>query len=176
MKTQIPEKKLKFLKMNTYFMLVVITIAIFFLLKDFYESIIASIPKLGVVGYLTGPIFAHKISELYIGGWWVFVSMVSNYDKLGIMPTWITEKNYLKLLYLSAFGMIPAIILATYSWTIINLGTSPLTTNYTPLPLIKGQGEAMVWKYYLAVVILAGAGYIVFALRRVMKGLQVSWK
>lgn len=67
-----------------------------------------------------------------------------------------------RLLFLAPVQM----ILATYAWTIVNLGTSPLTTDYQPLVF---REDGWVWRYYLAALIIAGAAFVPVATSKVMK-------
>ncbi|MDQ7029602.1 MAG: hypothetical protein Q9O62_07395 [Ardenticatenia bacterium] len=58
------------------------------------------------------------------------------------------------------------IVLATYAWTVVNLGTSPLTTDFKPLSLSE---EGAVWKYYLGALIFAGAVFVVYVSRTLIR-------
>ncbi len=153
------------LRKNDRVLLFVVLVGGFFLMSDLYRSVRIGVPKLGIIGYITGPIFAHKISEILLLLLWLPVVWVSNYEMSGLYPTRMPPERYYRLLRFLLFLAPLQVILATYSWTIVNLGTSPLTTNYQPL--IFGE-DGWVWRYYLAAVIIAGAAYIPFAARKVV--------
>jgi hypothetical protein len=57
-------------------------------------------------------------------------------------------------------------ILATYAWTIANLGTSPLTTDYHPLVF---REDDWVWRYYLGEIIIAGVACVLIVTRKVVQ-------
>lgn len=159
------------LRLNNIFMAIAGLIALFFLLQDFYHSVVRSLPTMGAVGYLTGPIFIHKISELIIGGCWFFVAFMSNQENAGLWPAWMPHERYGTFLRYSAVAVSVATVMATYAWTITNLGTSPLTTDFTPLSL--RPGEALVWRYYLGVLVVAG---VIYTLVMGRKGLRIGWE
>lgn len=157
---KITQKNITFIKYNSYFMIIVAVISLFFILQDFYKSIQSVVPHYGWIYYMIRPIFAHKISELYIGYCWFFIAILSNYEKINMYPSWMPKIHYAKILYYSAIGMIPAIILAVYAWTQINFGTHQLSTNYMPLVETTNQLEVFVWRYYLAALVIAGGFYL----------------
>ena len=134
-----------------------------FLLWDFYRSVQQGVPALGWAGYLTGPIFAHKVSEILLLILWMPVLWVMNYERAGLYPKRMPPERYMHvlkgLLILAPFQ----IVLATYAWTIVNLGTSPLTTDYTPLVL---REDGWVWRYYLGAVVLGGMAFVPLASRK----------
>ncbi len=151
------------LRKNDKVWLFAVMVGVFFLMSDLYRSVSMSIPKLGIVGYITGPMFAHKISEILLLLLWLPVAWVSNYEMSGLYPTRMPPERYYRLLRFLLFLAPFQVVLATYSWTIVNLGTSPLTTNYQPLVF---GADGWVWRYYLAAVIIAGAAYTPFAARK----------
>ena len=57
-----------------------------FLLWDFYRSVQQGVPALGWAGYLTGPIFAHKVSEILLLILWMPVLWVMNYERAAPDP------------------------------------------------------------------------------------------
>lgn len=152
-------------------MAVAAAVALCFLLRDLCQSLSRSVPDLGWTGTLTGPIFAHKVSELVIGGGWFFVAVVGRHERAGLWPGWITRKGYGAFLRASAVAVSVATVLATYAWTITNLGTSPLTTNVKPLTLRPDEG--WLWRYYLGALVIAGTVYILVMGR---KGLEIGWR
>jgi len=148
------------LRKNDIVFLLVVIVGLFFLGRDFYLSASKDIPHLGWLGYITGPIFAHKFSEILLLVLWLPIAWISNYENSGLYPNSMSPAKYYRLLrYLLLIAPIQ-ITLATYSWTIVNFGTSSLTTDYSPL--IFGE-DGWVWRYYLAIVIIAGAIFIPFA-------------
>lgn len=153
------------LRKNDRVLFVVVVVGVVFLLYDFYRSIIIGVPRSGVIGYIIGPIFVHKISEILLLLLWLPIVWVSNYEMSNLYPARMPPERYYRLLRFLLFLAPLQIIMATYSWTIVNLGTSPLTTNEQPL--IFGE-HGWVWRYYLAAVIIAGAAYIPFAVRKVV--------
>lgn len=160
------------LRKNDRVLFVVVVVGVVFLMYDFYRSISIGVPKSGFIGYLIGPIFAHKISEILLLLLWLPAAWVSNYEIAGLYPAKMPPERYYRLLRFLLFLAPLQVILATYSWTIVNLGTSPLTTNYQPL--IFGE-DGWVWRYYLAAVIIVGAAYIPFAVRKVVRlAIQLS--
>lgn len=154
------------LRNNDRILLVVVIIGLFFLLRDFYLSAIKDIPLLGWQGYITGPIFAHKVSEILLLILWLPSVWVFNYENSGLYPVKMPPAKYQRLLrYLLLIAPVQ-IVLATYAWTIVNLGTSPLTTDYHPL--IFGE-DGWVWRYYLAILIVAGAVFVAFASHKAIR-------
>lgn len=148
------------LRKNDRILLVVLAIGLFFLLRDFFLSAAKDIPTLGVIGYLTGPIFTHKLSEILLLVFWMPVIWVSNYEMAGVYPNNMPPVRYYRILRYFLLVAPIQVMLATYAWTIVNLGTSPLTTNYEPL--VYGE-DGWVWRYYLAAVIIAGMAFIWYA-------------
>ena len=147
-------------------MLIIVLVAGTFFLWDFYLSFVKDVPKFGVFGYVTGPIFAHKLSEIIIAGAWLWFAFMNNHEKASQWPSWMTPQRYYRSLYLNAIVVLWSVVLATYAWTILNLGTSALTTNIAEPPGI-GQ-EAFVWRYYLGGVIIAGGAFVMFAVRKIL--------
>lgn len=154
------------LRRNDAVLLIVGLAGLFFLLRDFYLSASNDIPVLGWAGYVTGPIFMHKVSEILLLILWGPVVWVSNYENSGLYPRNMPAERYYKWLRFSLIVAPMQIVLATYAWTIVNLGTSPLTTNYQPLSL--GE-EGWVWRYYLAAIIVAGVAFVYFGAAKVVK-------
>ena len=152
------------LKRNNRFWLIILAAAAFFLLRDFYLSAIKDIPQIGFRSYVTGPIFTHKISEILLLLLWMPAAWMSNYERSGIWPAQMPPDRYLRLLKWLSVTAVAQISLAVYSWTIINLGTSPLTTNFEPLVL--GQ-DSLIWRYYPAILTVAGMAFIPFANRKI---------
>lgn len=148
------------LRKNDKVLLFVVIVGFLFLLSDLYRSANVGIPKLGVINYLTGPIFAHKISEILLLFLWLPIAWVSNYERSGLYPNKMPRERYYRLLRFQLFLAPFQVVLATFSWTIVNLGTSPSTTDYQPL--IFGE-DGWIWRYYLAAVIIAGIAYLPFA-------------
>ena len=151
------------LRKNDKVLLVILVIGSFFLLKDFYLSAKNDIPSSGIIGYITGPIFAHKLSEILLLILWTPAVWVSNYELAGIYPNKMNPLRYYRILRFFLLVAPIQIVLATYAWTIINLGTSPLTTNYEPLAY---GDDYWVWRYYLATVVAAGVAFIWYASRK----------
>lgn len=151
---------------NDRMMSLVLAIGGIFLAWDFFRSAQQGIPSLGWIGFLSGPIFAHKVSEILLLMMWMPLIWVSNYEMSGQFPKRMPPKRYLRwlqrLLWLAPVQM----ILATYAWTIVNLGTSSLTTDYHPLVF---REDGWVWRYYLGAVIIAGAAFVPVATRKVIK-------
>ena len=77
------------LRSANYMMLVVVSVASPFLLWDFYVSIAKDVPRLGVFGYVTGPMFAHKLSEILIAGAWLWFAFMHNHEKANMWPAWM---------------------------------------------------------------------------------------
>jgi hypothetical protein len=152
------------LRYANYTMLSIVSVAGAFLLWDVYLSIAKDVPRLGVFGYVTGPMFAHKLSEIVIAGAWLWFALMYNHEKAKLWPAWMTTARYHRSLHLTAIVVLCATVLATYSWTILNLGTSARTTNLAEPPGIGEEG--FVWRYYLAGVIIAGVAYVMFAMRK----------
>jgi hypothetical protein len=133
-----------------------------FLLYDAYASMAKDVPVMGWARYLSGPIFMHKVSEIVIAGGWLYYAMLVNHEAADIWPKWIGLKGYGLGLRITAAAALVATILATYAWTIINLGTSAQTTDFTPVG-IQQPDEALIWYFYLGAVVVAGAAYVVVA-------------
>ncbi|RMH72012.1 MAG: hypothetical protein D6675_05370 [Gemmatimonadetes bacterium] len=131
----------------------------FFILRDFYLHAVRFLPELGVAGYLMHPIFCHKISELIIAGSWLFVAFMANHERARRYPSWMPPDRYQTVLKFTGIANLVAVILATYAWTVVNLGTSPSTTNFTPLVF---RENGWVWRYYLALLIIAAALHVIF--------------
>ena len=153
------------LRYSNYFMLVAVLVAGPVLLWDFYLSIAKDVPRLGLLGYLTGPLFAHKLSEILIAGAWLWFAFMHNHEKAKLWPAWVPPERYHRSLHLTAIVVLWAIVLATYAWTILNLGTSARTTNLAEPPGLSE--EWFVWRYYLGGVILAGGGYVMLVMRKI---------
>ena len=109
---------------------------------------------------------SHKISEILLLIMWMPFVWVSNYEMSGQFPKRMPPERYLRwlqrLLWLAPVQM----ILVTYAWTIVNLGTSSLTTDYHPLVF---REDGWMWRYYLGAVIIAGATFVPVATRKVIK-------
>jgi hypothetical protein len=146
-----------------YTMLVIVSIATLFLAWDFYRSVAKDVPRLGVLGYITGPMFSHKVSEVIIAGAWLWFATLHNFAKAGLWPTWLPPDRHRRSLQLTAIAVLWATVAATYAWTILNLGTSARTTNIADPPGIGEDG--MVWRLYLGAVVVAGVAYVMQALR-----------
>lgn len=144
----------------------VLVIGGIFLAWDFFRSAQQGIPILGWIGYLIGPIFAHKVSEILLLIMWMPAVWVSNYEMSGQFPKRMSPVRYLHWLKRLLFFAPVQIILATYAWTIVNLGTSSLTTDFQPL--IFGE-DGWVWRYYLGAVTIAGAAFVPVAMRKIIK-------
>lgn len=154
------------LKRNDRVGVLILAVALVFLIHNLYLSMTKDISRVGVLGYFTGPIFTHKMSEFLLVATWMPVVWVYNYEKLGIYPDKMPRERYFKLLqWLLVLAPIQ-IVLATYAWTVVNLGASPLTTDFKPLSL--GE-EGAVWKYYLGALIFAGAAFVVYASRALIR-------
>lgn len=153
------------LKRNDRFFVLIVLVSTVFLLYSLIESAYRDIPQIGWLGYLAGPIFTHKLSEILLLIMWLPVAWVSNYENAGIWPNRLSAPRYTKLLHVLLIIAPWQIILGTYAWTIVNLGTSPLTTDYTPLVL--GE-DWFVWRYYLGGVVVAGALFIPTAVRKLV--------
>lgn len=154
------------LRKNDIVLLVVILVGFFFLGRDFYLFASRDLPKLGWIGFFTSPIFAHKVSEILLLILWLPSVWVSNYENSGAYPKAMPAAKYHRILRFLLFLAPLQIILATYAWTIVNFGTSSLTTDFTPLIF---REDGWVWRYYLAILVLAGAAFIPFASNKVMK-------
>lgn len=154
------------LRRNDRLLGVVLMIGGAFLAWDFFRSAQQGIVSQGWLGYLSGPMFAHKTSEVLVLALWIPVGWVGNYEMAGQYPARMPPERYLRwlgrLLVLAPVQM----VLATYAWTIVNLGTSPLTTDYSPL--VVGE-DGWVWRYYLGAVIAAGAAFVPVAARKMVK-------
>ena len=158
------------LRKNDRVLFVVLAIGLFFLLWDFYISAAKDIPNIGLIGYVTGPMFAHKLSEILLLMLWMPIVWVSNYERAGVYPNKMTPLRYFRLLRFLLLVAPIQIVLATYAWTIVNLGTSPLTTNYEPLVY---REDYWVWRYYLGAVLIAGIAFIWYASRKATR--LASW-
>lgn len=141
-------------------------IGLLFLGWDFYRSLEMSVPVDGWLAYLTGPIFAHKVSELIIGGSWFIWGLMRRSEKSGFYPRKFPKSAYIQYLNITSILSLPATILATYAWTVINLGTSALTTDFTPV--FFSGGNVFVWTIWLAVFIPAGGVYTLVMGRKAM--------
>jgi len=160
------------LRKNDIALLVVAIVGLIFLVRDFYLSASKDIPHLGWLGYITGPIFAHKTSEILLLTLWLPSVWMFNYENSGLHPSIMPPAKYYRLLRFLLLIAPIQIVLATYAWTIVNLGTSSLTTDYSPL--IFGE-DGWIWRYYLAIVIVAGAVFIPFASHKAMQlAIEVS--
>ncbi len=153
-------------------MLVVTLVASIFLVWDFYISIAKDVPSLGILGYLTGPIFAHKLSEILIAGVWLWFAFMYNHEKANLWPRWMPQYLYYRFLHLTAIVALWAMVLATYAWTILNLGTSAQTTNIANPPGIGVDGLA--WRYYLGALVIAGGIYVMLAMRKIVNFQQAQ--
>lgn len=151
---------------NDRVLIAVLVIAGIFLSWDFYRSAQQGIPSLGWVGYLSGPMFTHKLSEILLLAMWMPIAWVSNYEMSGQYPKRMPPERYLRWLKILLMLAPMQIALATYAWTIVNLGTSPLTTNYQPLVF---REDGWVWRYYLGAVVIAGVAFVPVATRKVIK-------
>ncbi len=151
---------------NDRFFMLVVLIGLVFLLYHFYLSARSDIPKIGWSAYLLGPMFTHKASELLLLLMWLPVAWVYNYENAGCMPKAMPAPRYARLLLALLYVAPWQIVLAVYAWTIVNLGTSPLTTDYRPL--VFGD-DAWVWRYYLGTVILAGIVFVPIAVHKLMR-------
>jgi hypothetical protein len=79
---------------------------------------------------------------------------VGNHQHAGLWPSWMPPQRYGKVLRRLSALTILAIAPATYAWTVLNLGTSALTTNIAPR-----QEYLWAWRGYLSVVILAALAF-----------------
>lgn len=136
-------------------------IAFCILIWDFARTWLETSSRFGHLHYFARPIFAHKISELYIATCWVFISLMNQFEKMGEYPHWMQQKTYSTFLIYSSVGMIVATVIATYAWTQINFGTHVSSTNYEPLIFSENTLEVLVWRYYLAALVVSGGVYIV---------------
>jgi hypothetical protein len=160
------------LRSNDRVLLVVVIVGLFFLLRDFYLSASRDIPTLGAIGYISGPIFAHKVSEILLLVLWFPVVWMFNYEVSGLYPDKMSPARYHRWLQWLLLVAPIQIVLATYAWTVVNLGTSPSTTGFQPLVF---GADGWVWRYYLAVVIVAGMAFIPFVSRKVARlAVQIS--
>lgn len=153
------------LRAANYTMLMIVSIASVFLAWDFYHSVARDVPRIGVLGYLTGPMFSHKVSEAIIAGAWLWFAALYNFGKAGLWPAWLTPERHRCSLQVVAIAVLWATVAATYAWTILNLGTSARTTNIADPPGIGEDG--LVWRLYLGAVVAAGGAYVMHALRAV---------
>lgn len=151
------------LRSANYTMLLIVSVASVFLAWDFYHSVAQDVPRIGVLGYLTGPVFAHKVSEVVIAGAWLWFAALYNFEQAGLWPAWLPPERHHRSLQATAVAVVLATIAATYAWTILTLGTSPRTTNIADPPGIGEDG--LVWRLYLGAVVVAGAAYVVRALK-----------
>jgi hypothetical protein len=151
------------LRAANYMMLTIVSIASVFLAWDFYHSVAKDVPRIGVLGYLTGPMFTHKVSEVVIAGAWLWFATLHNFEKARLWPGWLTPDRHRRSLHVAAIAVLWATVAATYAWTILNLGTSARTTNIANPPGIGEDG--LVWRLYLGAVIVAGGVYVMHALK-----------
>lgn len=151
-------------RLSSYMFLVAIPLGNLAFFWDFFLSATKDIPTLGVLGYLTGPIFAHKLSEILIVNAWLWFAYMMFAERTQRWPTWMPAHRYYRSLYFIALVVLWATVLAAYAWTILNFGTSARTTNLAVPP---GLGEdAIVWRYYLAAVVVAGGAYVMLVLTK----------
>ncbi len=127
-------------------------IGFLFLLWDFRRAWLLEVPVAGWRGFLTGPICQHKISEALIAGAWMFVAVMYNHQHANLWPAWMPAARYGRVLQRLTIVMVLSLVQATYAWTVINLGTSPLTTGVEPI-----QANLLVWRGYLGALVLAAA-------------------
>jgi hypothetical protein len=153
------------LRAANYTMLIVVSIASVFLAWDFYHSAAKDVPRIGVLGYITGPMFSHKVSEAIIAGAWLWFATLHNFRRAGLWPAWLPPERHRRSLQLIAIAVLWATIAATYAWTVLNLGTSARTTNIADPPGIGEDG--LVWRLYLGAVVVAGVAYVMHALRAI---------
>ena len=92
---------------------------------------------------------------------WLPVAWMSNYLRAGLWPRGWNAARYRRLLRGLQLIALPQIALAAHAWTVINLGGHPLAAG----------PDAWVWRYYLAVVALAGAAFPPVA-RRIRRRLE----
>ena len=153
------------LRRANYFAIAIGVLGGTFFLWDFYLSFTKDVPRMGVLGYLVSAVCAHKVSEVLVAAVWIWTACMYNHEKAGLWPTWMPPQRYRRALQVTAVLALVAVVLATYAWTVLNLGTSARTTNIADPP---GIGEEwMVWRFYLGAVVLAAAAHVVFALRKV---------
>ncbi|MGE3275565.1 MAG: hypothetical protein AB7O67_10665 [Vicinamibacterales bacterium] len=148
-------------------MVVIATIGAGFLVWDFRASVAKDVPVMGALAYVTGPIFAHKISEVLVAAAWLFSAYALNHERARTWPAWLPHDRYLRLEPALAVVALVGTVLATYAWTILNLGTSALTTNLAEPPGLGPAGA--VWRYYLGAVVLGGVAYVCRILARLSK-------
>ncbi|HEX4954759.1 MAG TPA: hypothetical protein VF017_15310 [Thermoanaerobaculia bacterium] len=154
----------KALRLANFMMLAIVLIASPFLLWDFWSSVAKDVPRLGVYGYVTGPMFAHKISEIVIGGAWLWFAFMYNHEKANRWPSWMSPQRYRRTLRIVGMVVLWSTVLATYAWTVLNLGTSARTTDIAEPP---GVGEDwLVWRFYLGAVVVGGATYVMLVVRK----------
>ncbi|MGE0640102.1 MAG: hypothetical protein AB7G12_06140 [Thermoanaerobaculia bacterium] len=146
---------------------VIVAIGSAFLLRDLFFSIGKDVPRLGLLGYLTGPVFAHKLSEILVGGIWIWAACMWNHEKADLWPSWMPRARYRRALEWTAVLALAGVVLGTYAWTVLNLGTSARTTDLVDPP---GIGEEwLVWRLYLGAVVLAGCAFVVYALKKLAR-------
>ena len=155
------------LRTANYTMLIIVSIACVFLAWDFSHSVAKDVPRIGVVGYVTGPMFSHKVSEVLIAGAWLWFAALHNFEKADLWPSWLPPERRRRSLHVTAIVVLWATVAATYAWTILNLGTSARTTNIVDPPGIGEDG--LVWRADLGAVVLAGGAYVMFAFRRIAR-------
>jgi hypothetical protein len=153
------------LRRADYMMLVIVLVASAFLLWGCYVSAATNVPELGVFGYLTGPMFAHKLSEILVAGAWLWFAFIHNHEKANLWPSWMPPQRRQRSLHLSAAMALWSIVPGTYAWTILNLGTSARTTNIVEPPGIGD--EWFVWRIYLGAVVIAGGLYVMLAVKKI---------
>jgi hypothetical protein len=88
-----------------------------------------------------------------------------NQEKAKLWPAWMPPQRYHRSLHLTTIVVLWAMVLATYAWTILNLGTSARTTNLADPPGIGEEG--FVWRYYLGGVVFAGGAFVMLAMRKI---------
>lgn len=158
------------LRWNDMLILSIVLVAGPFILRDLFLSFAKDVPRLGVLGYVTGPIFAHKLSEIFIAGAWIWFAFMYNHEKSNLYPSWMPPQRYQRSLHVTAIVMLWSTVLATYAWTILNFGTSVRTTNLADPP---GIGEEwLVWRYYLGAVVIAGGAYVMLAVGKIVRSKQ----
>ncbi len=155
-KTMTPEE----LRRNHRGMAVAVGVGVAFLIQNLYRSIVQDVPQVGWTGYLTGPVFVHKVSEFLLLAVWIPYVWLLNHELAGVWPERLSVAGAIRLLRGLQILALLQVVLATYAWTLANLGTHPLTTGVTPLAL--GEG-GWVWTYYLAALIVAGAAFVPLA-------------
>ncbi len=124
------------------------------LLCDYGRAAWLEVPTAGWLGFLCGPISQHKLSEFIVCASWMFAAVMFNHRHAGQWPTWMPSQRYSKILVWLCVATMLAVVPATYAWTVLNLGTSPLTTNVVPR-----QENLWAWRGYLGVVILAALAF-----------------